>query len=57
MPDSFVAGAQPNLPPAPIHFTGDPASDPYFDKGTVVFSNNNVTPGPECIYNPVPTQQ
>jgi hypothetical protein len=64
MPGSFVAGTQPNLPPAPIHFTGDTnptdpykTSDPYFNAGNVTFSNTNVVAGSECTYNPVPTQQ
>ncbi|MEO6966246.1 MAG: hypothetical protein ABI076_10185, partial [Acidobacteriaceae bacterium] len=58
MPTSFVAAKQPNLPPTPIHFVGDPGSDPYFAKGTVQFFNvNQSISGAQCHYDTPPVQQ
>jgi hypothetical protein len=56
MPASFKAEKQPNLPPAPVHFTGDPASDPYFKPGNVVFTNvPESISGKQCRYDTPPT--
>jgi hypothetical protein len=41
MPSGFEAAKQTDLPPAPIHFVGDPGGDPYFDKGTIQFYNED----------------
>jgi hypothetical protein len=57
MPDGFVAAKQPNLPPAPVHFVGDPKSDPYFAPETVPFYNvNESISGGQCYYNTPPKQ-
>lgn len=57
MPGSFVAAKQSNLPPAPIHFVGDPGSDPYFAKGTINFYNvDQSISGTQCHYDMPPTQ-
>lgn len=58
MPASFIAAKQPNLPPAPIHFVGDPGSDPYFAPGTVQFYNvNQSISGAQCHYDMPPVQK
>jgi hypothetical protein len=57
MPVGFVAAKQTDLPPAPIHFVGDPGSDPYFDKGTVQFYNvDQSISGAQCHYDMPPAQ-
>jgi hypothetical protein len=57
MPVGFVAAKQTALPPAPIHFVGDPGSDPYFDKGTVQFYNvDQSISGAQCHYDMPPAQ-
>lgn len=56
-PSTFVAQKQPNLPPAPIHFVGDPGSDPYFAPNAVTFYNvAQSISGPECHYDMPPVQ-
>lgn len=58
MPASFVAAKQPNLPPDPIHFVGDPGSDPYFAPGTVQFYNvDQSISGAQCHYDSPPVQK
>jgi hypothetical protein len=55
MPGKFLAAKQSNLPPAPIHFVGDPSSDPYFAPGTVQFSNvAGAISGAQCHYDRFP---
>jgi hypothetical protein len=57
MPPGFVAGKQANLPPAPIHFVGDPGSDPYFAPGKVQFYNvDQSISGAQCRYDMPPAQ-
>ena len=57
MPTSFIAAKQTDLPPAPIHFVGDPGSDPYFAPGTVLFYNvNQDISGAQCHYDMPPIQ-
>ncbi len=57
MPPSFVAAKQTDLPPAPIHFVGDPGSDPYFAPRTVKFTNvPQSVSGTQCYYNTPPAQ-
>jgi hypothetical protein len=56
MPGNFVAARQPDLPPAPIHFTGDPESDPFFRAGNVAFKNEPPSVAGSCYYNVPPTQ-
>ena len=55
MPASFVAEKQPGLPPPPIHFTGDPASDPYFTPGKITFYNVPEDVATQCYYKTPPT--
>jgi hypothetical protein len=56
MPSGFVAEWQPNLPPPPIHFVGDPGSDPYFAPGTVQFYNVDLSiSGAQCHYSNPPS--
>ncbi len=58
MPAGFQATKQSDLPPAPIHFVGDPGSDPYFGAGTVRFFNvNQLISGAQCYYDSPPGQQ
>ena len=53
MPSGFEAAKQADLPPAPIHFVGDPGGGPYFDKGTIQFYNEDQSiSGAQYHYNP-----
>jgi hypothetical protein len=57
LPASFASGPQTDLPPAPIHFAGDPGSDPYFTAGNVKFYNvDQSISGAQCHYDTPPTQ-
>jgi hypothetical protein len=57
LPDNFVAAKQPGLPPAPIRFTGDPASDPFFRAGIVTFENASKGIAGSCYYSVPPMQR
>jgi hypothetical protein len=54
LPDNFVAAEQPGLPPPPIRYTGDPASDPFFHEGNVTFENASEDVAGSCYYNVPP---
>jgi hypothetical protein len=57
LPKEFSPLHQANLPPAPIHFVGDPSSDPYFNAGNVQFYNvNQSVSGAQCFYPSPPRQ-
>ncbi len=56
MPGTFVAEKQTGLPPTPIHFTGDPNSDPFFRTGNVTFENASRKVAGACYYSAPPTQ-
>ena len=56
MTDKFLAAKQINLPPTPIRFVGDPASDPFFRQGNVTFENATETVAGSCYYRVPPTQ-
>jgi hypothetical protein len=56
MPGEFKAVKQTGLPPAPIRFTGDPESDPFFRAGNVTFKNESQTVAGSCYYSVPPMQ-
>jgi G8 domain len=58
MPGAFTAtGPIKGLPPPPIHFIGDPTSDPYFDKKVAFVNVDSSVSGSECHYETPPAQQ
>ena len=57
LPNGFNPDPTVDLPPAPIHFVGDPGSDPYFAPGTVKFYNvDESISGTQCHYDQPPLQ-
>ena len=56
MPENFVAAKQPGLPPAPVRFTGDAESDPFFRTGNVTFENASRKVAGACYYSVPPMQ-
>jgi hypothetical protein len=57
LPAAFAPDPIVDLPPAPIHFVGDPGSDPYFAPGTVKFYNvDESISGAQCHYDQPPLQ-
>lgn len=55
MPGNFVATKQADLPPKPVHFAGDPGSDPYFAQNGVRFFNvDSSISGAQCRYDMPP---
>ncbi len=58
LPEGFSTApvGQPIPAPPPIHFVGDTGSDPYFNKGNIVFNNVPSSIAGSCTYAAPPEQ-